>query len=452
MEDSYEEKMLSALLILCMLVTFLPVTAGAASLKAGSADYESLRNFLGQFAWCGLSSYDAQNAARSTPSHEYSSKNILEAVIGNASCCNFSLYPVQQPEDFWGKPDPLGKWEEHRKSDAAGVDWILKNIFNCSDADISAMRDSLASSRDYYYRNNSYYTNIGGMGGGFVVRLLDMEQNGQRYHVYYSVASSYTPDRVDYSRYAVVEQKTVGGKKYWTLHAYSDQPITDNSSMAPGEFRDVKEGDYFYDAVRWAVDQELATGTGGGMFSPGKACTVAEALTMLWRANGSPLVDDYTIFSNMSGQYYFTAARWAVKRGLISRTGFTPSAPCTRSMFVKYLWTLAGEPVSRTYSFSDVPAGADYAKAVSWAVGSGIAAGTSSTAFSPNGACTRAQIVTLLWRNDGNGLLTPPAFAPSAPASNWSDAYRNFVLNEEYLSCPLSYTPDDLPWGNESEP
>lgn len=193
----------------------------------------------------------------------------------------------------------------------------------------------------------------------------------------------------------------------------------------------MKESDYYYNAVEWAVGQQITTGTGNAMFASGKSCTVAEALTMLWRANGSPLVRDNFAFSNLSNEYYYTAICWAVNRGLVSQTNFNAFVPCTRSMFVKYLWVLAGQPITRFVSFSDVSANADYANAVNWAVNSGIAAGTSSTAFSPNVVCNRAQIVTLLWRNAGNNRLTPPAPAaePTAPTSNWSEAYKNSWLS-----------------------
>lgn len=167
-----------------------------------------------------------------------------------------------------------------------------------------------------------------------------------------------------------------------------------------GGFTDVKAGAYYADAVNWAVDKKITSGTTAATFSPNNTCTVGQILTFLWRANGSPAVSGRNPFSDApSDSYYYKAALWANSKGLVSGGRLNPNAPCTRSMVVTYLWKLSGSPsVKGTAGFTDVPAGAAYGQAVAWAVRQGITSGATETTFNPNGTCTRGQIVTFLYR------------------------------------------------------
>lgn len=168
-------------------------------------------------------------------------------------------------------------------------------------------------------------------------------------------------------------------------------------------FRDVKLGDYYYDAVKWAVENGITEGTSAETFSPGASCTRAQMVTFLWRAAGSPAPKSAANpFKDVSANdYYYAAVLWAVENGITSGTGadtFSPSATVTRGQTVTFLHRAAGSPLAGSSAFDDVAANAYYAKAVAWAAENGITSGTGSGKFSPDAACTRAQIVTFLYR------------------------------------------------------
>ena len=177
-------------------------------------------------------------------------------------------------------------------------------------------------------------------------------------------------------------------------------PTNPSNPTAPTvNFSDVKPGDYFAEPVKWAIEKEITNGTSSTSFSPNETCSTAHILTFLWRSQGSPKPAGTGSFTNLdTSEYYADAARWAKEKGLVSGNTFGANAPCTRAMVVTYLWKLAGSPSAGNSGFSDVPSNADYAKAVAWAVGQGITNGTSTTTFSPRDTCTRGQIVTFLYR------------------------------------------------------
>ena len=176
------------------------------------------------------------------------------------------------------------------------------------------------------------------------------------------------------------------------------------SGTAQNPFVDVKEGAYYYDAVLWAVEQKITSGTSATTFSPDASCTRAQMVTFLWRAAGSPKVENgKNPFADVKADaYYYDAVLWAVEKGVTSGTSattFSPDATVTRGQTVTFLYRNAGSPeVSGTMPFTDVEADAYYAKAVQWAVQQKITTGTSETTFSPMSDCTRGQIVTFLYR------------------------------------------------------
>lgn len=169
-------------------------------------------------------------------------------------------------------------------------------------------------------------------------------------------------------------------------------------------FTDVSKTDYFYDAVLWAVENGITTGTSRTRFSPYATCTRAQAVTFLWRASGSPAPKNSRMpFTDVSpSAYYYDAVLWALEEGITtgtSSTTFSPDAVIDRAQAVTFLHRANGAPSVTGYSaFTDVPQTAYYADAVKWAVDNGITTGTSAAAFSPNASCTRAQIVTFLYR------------------------------------------------------
>lgn len=172
-------------------------------------------------------------------------------------------------------------------------------------------------------------------------------------------------------------------------------------------FRDVKQGDYFYDAVQWAVEKGITAGTSANTFSPNASCTRAQMVTFLWRAAGSPASKSTTNpFKDISSSdYYYDAVLWAVENGITTGTGadtFAPNTTVTRGQTVTFLYRAAGSPmVSDGDGFYDVNKNDYYNGAVLWAAQNGITTGTGDGRFSPGADCTRAQIVTLLFRANG---------------------------------------------------
>ncbi len=167
-------------------------------------------------------------------------------------------------------------------------------------------------------------------------------------------------------------------------------------------FRDTVAGDYYYDPMIWAIDRDITNGTSANTFSPDDTCVQAQILTFLYRAAKSPAVSGdsaYTCGEITPDKYYYNALLWAYQQGIVTDVSLNPETPCTRADVVTYLWRLNGKPNSGSTGFTDVPADAAYAKAVSWAVSKGITNGTSATNFSPGDTCTRAQIVTFLYRS-----------------------------------------------------
>lgn len=168
-------------------------------------------------------------------------------------------------------------------------------------------------------------------------------------------------------------------------------------------FVDVKTGDYFYDAVQWAVGKGITNGTSAETFSPEDPCTRAQIVTFLWRAAGSPVVNYAMDLSDVAGDvYYAEAVRWALSEGITTGTSadqFSPDATCTREQAVTFLYRAAGSPaVSGESAFEDVGADAYYARAVAWAAQNGVTNGISQALFGTGSDCTRAQIVTFLYR------------------------------------------------------
>ncbi len=166
----------------------------------------------------------------------------------------------------------------------------------------------------------------------------------------------------------------------------------------PLVFDDVKPTDWFAESVAWALKIGITVGTSETTFSPNATCTRAQIITFLWRALGSPKTDAANPFADVKPtDYYYESAIWANKMGMVTGITFDGNTPCTRASTVTYLWKNAGSPATKVSSvFTDVPANAEYAQAVAWALANKITNGTSETTFSPDNTCTRGQIVTFL--------------------------------------------------------
>ena len=176
--------------------------------------------------------------------------------------------------------------------------------------------------------------------------------------------------------------------------------FTEEAKISP--FRDVPTDAYYYEAVKWAQKKGITGGIGDGLFGSNQPCTRAQIVTFLWRAAGSPVVNYAMDLADVSSDaYYAEAVRWALSRGITTGTAdgkFSPNAPCIRAQSMTFLFRASKASADGAPAFGDVAADAYYAEAVKWATDNGITNGTTSSTFSPGSGCTRAQIVTFLWR------------------------------------------------------
>ena len=219
-----------------------------------------------------------------------------------------------------------------------------------------------------------------------------------------------TPDKGYAVSNVKIDGKSIGAVKSYTFenvrrnHAIEVIFMKANGNPQTGVFVDVATGSYYEDAVDWAVENGITKGTDDTHFSPDGICTRAQAVTFLWRTAGSPKPETRAMpFTDVPvGSYYYDAVLWAVENGITkgtSDTTFSPNTTCTRAQIVAFLWRSEKSPAAGTANpFADVKSTAYYADAVLWAVKENITKGTTSTTFSPNADCTRAQIVTFLWR------------------------------------------------------
>ena len=169
-------------------------------------------------------------------------------------------------------------------------------------------------------------------------------------------------------------------------------------------FKDVPVDAYYYEAVKWAAEKGITGGVGNGLFAPDQPCTRGQIVTFLWRAAGSPAPKSMSSFADVPADaFYAKAVAWAVENGITSGTGdgkFSPDATCTRAQAVTFLYRAAGSPkVSGSAEFGDVATNAYYADAVAWAAKNGITGGIGGGLFGSDNDCTRAQIVTFLYRS-----------------------------------------------------
>ena len=219
-----------------------------------------------------------------------------------------------------------------------------------------------------------------------------------------------TPDKGYAVSNVKIDGKSIGAVKSYAFenvrrtHTIEVIFMKANGNPQTGVFVDVATGSYYEDAVDWAVENGITKGTDDTHFSPDGICTRAQAVTFLWRAAGSPKPETRAMpFTDVPvGSYYYDAVLWAVENGITkgtSDTTFSPNMTCSRAQIVAFLWRSEKSPAAGTANpFADVKSTAYYADAVLWAVKENITKGTTSTTFSPNADCTRAQIVTFLWR------------------------------------------------------
>ncbi len=209
-----------------------------------------------------------------------------------------------------------------------------------------------------------------------------------------------------HGRYATVQDL---GNGVYCFVMPGDIPVTVTVNFLPLPesvlgYTDVLTSDYFADAVRWALVNGIASGTDDTTFGPNDPCTRSEAVTFLWHAMGSPEpTSQESPFTDLNARAnYRDAVLWATEQGITngtSATTFSPNGITTRAQCMTLLYRAAGSPEAASSTFADVPAGAWFENAVSWAVGKGITTGTDAGLFDPNGECSRAQLLVFLNRN-----------------------------------------------------
>ena len=213
-----------------------------------------------------------------------------------------------------------------------------------------------------------------------------------------------TPDKGYAVANVKIDGRSIGAVKSYTFENVKRAHTIEVSFTRANEFIDVPTSSYFYEAVMWAVESGVTTGVSANRFDPNGVCTRAQAVAFLWRAVGSPEPETRAMpFADVpAGSYYYDAVLWAVENGITegtSDTTFSPDATCSRAQIVTFLWRSEKSPASGTVApFADVNSTAYYAGAVLWALREDITKGTTSITFSPDADCTRAQIVTFLWR------------------------------------------------------
>ena len=219
-----------------------------------------------------------------------------------------------------------------------------------------------------------------------------------------------TPDKGYAVANVKIDGKSIGAVKSYTFENVRRTHIIEvifmkaNGNSQTGVFVDVATSSYYEDAVDWAVENGITKGTDDTHFSPNGICTRAQAVTFLWRAAGSPAPKTGKMpFTDVpEGSYYYDAVLWAVENGITfgtSETTFSPNMACSRAQIVTLLWRSEKSPAAGSNNpFTDVSADTYYYDAVLWAAENEITKGTTNTTFSPDKDCTRAQIVTFLWR------------------------------------------------------
>ena len=191
-------------------------------------------------------------------------------------------------------------------------------------------------------------------------------------------------------------------RRYSSSTTVTPEPTPEPTPEETVKFADVSTSAYYYDAVQWAVENGVTDGVSATLFAPYEPCTRGQIVTFLWRAAGSPEPKTASSFADVpASAYYAKAVAWAVENGItngVTDTAFAPDATCTRGQSVTFLYRALKGTASGSASFTDVKSDAFYADAVNWAVASDVTNGTSNTTFSPNADCTRAEIVTFLYR------------------------------------------------------
>ena len=354
--------------------------------------------------------YSLDSQSWDTIGHRYAliSSDVSDLQFGYAGSVAIGVYNDRSntmPRPFAAFPTPGDMPLEH--IDARSSVWTVElnpAILTCTDESSVAVTVTRVSGGEQYVCTEAN----GKLHAGSTMSFVQPEPadegydyaDGEQYRVEIiglTEAATGNPAKLDYTVRFFALSKVLDGSA-------PEQP---DSTPAPGTpFTDVPVSEYFYEPVKWAVqhDPQITDGTSDTTFSPYDTCTRGQVVTFLWRANGCPEPKSTkNPFKDVkSGDYFYKAILWAVEKGITdgtTDTAFSPEDPCTRAHVVTFLWRANEKPDGGSKDpFKDVPAGEYYNKAVLWAVAQKITDGTTDTTFSPDDPCTRGQIVTFLYR------------------------------------------------------
>ena len=288
-----------------------------------------------------------------------------------------------------------------KAAQAGGLD-ITISIENHENVDLTSAQKNAVGDRVAYDINvTSGGKHISDMGGKITVHAPYELKPGEKAQ---GIVVWYVDDNGNRER-CETSYDSVKKRVNWKTDHLSLYMIDYDEALANNPFTDVSQDAYYFNAVLWAVDNGVTNGTTATTFSPNNPCTRAQMATFLWRAAGSPepVGEPHPFTDIPANAYYAKAVQWAYEQGITggtTATTFSPDDTCTRGQMATFLWRRAGSPAitGNAVPFADVPEEKYYAKAVQWAYERKITSGTTATTFSPNDPCTRAQMVTFLYR------------------------------------------------------
>ena len=374
-----KKRILSLLLVLCML---LPVSAIALGQDAGTDCFNYLKNYLQTNGTYQNGVYSYHGVERSTTDAGMEMVfNLILSYNPSTNALIFADEARQELEDDWG-------------------------FFRSEVTVPSTLRMPYAATEQISVLDETYYCTAS-ITPDFTTQSNDIlvgeETFGTDDLFPYTVALAF--------RHVQDNILTPAGHKFSALgltalyeELYPTAPCDGGANCPSKAFTDVDRTAYYHLPMDWAVVNNVTTGVTPTTFCPSKSCTRAQMVTFLWRAKGSPNPTASTSqFADVpAGQYYTKAVIWAVENEIttgVDSTHFNPNNTVTRAQTVTFLWRMEGKPnPTGSASFSDVPANAYYAKAVSWALENNVTTGMGGGVFAPNNDCTRAQIVTFLYR------------------------------------------------------
>ena len=405
-------------ILLTLLILSSCASAMAAPYPYTDKEEDELNSFLEWFQLFG--EYSAADATKEN------GVNIFESLFCEPQSVDYSIYPIKQPVMYLQK-DPLKQWDYGvTQTSLDSVDWITNHIIHIPAKDLAEMKKDMYDiskhiSQDYwYFYDGSFYSFCAGIGTGPGVDVLDINKDSY----YYRVINGWYPyGDFEGTYYSLFTKEIVDGKEYWKIFY--------NGSVEPASgmpFLDVPSNAYYKEAVRWALKNQVTTGTSDLSFGPNQDCTRAQAVTFLWKASGSPLpASEQSPFQDVRrADYFYLPVLWAAENNIVTGTGpdqFSPDLPCNRAQIVTLLHRSAGSPVTKQDGnrFRDVSSGQYYSQPVKWAVENKITSGINESEFAPLMTCSRAQIITLLHRYTTSGNQNNSTTDPSLA---WKGSYR----------------------------